>query len=294
MTRYDTDIHMKDYYSILGVDKNASQEDIQKAFRKLAHKYHPDKKDGDVNKFKEVNEAYQVLSNQQKRARYDAGFGGGFSGDNFNGFDGFDFSNFDIKFSGSEHAGGNFADMINSIFRGAMNRGADAQVDIIISFEESIFGVQKKIRIPYRRKAEETIEVQIPAGTESGTALRLSGRGEPSKDGRSQPGDLYIRVRVQEDNRFQRHGGDIVTVLELMPTEALLGTKKEIRDVRGEKLIVAVPKMSTDGTTIIFSDKGIPQPAGTGRLVVLCKIVYPKSMTGKVQTLLESLQKEGW
>ena len=112
-----------------------------------------------MNKFKEVNEAYQVLGNENKRAQYDAGG---------QGFDGFDFSNFDVKFSGG---GGNFADIINSMFHGVINRGADVQTDMTISFEESVFGVKKTVQIPYRRKASETIEVPIPAGVESGLSL---------------------------------------------------------------------------------------------------------------------------
>ena len=279
---------MKDYYSILGVARDASQSDIQKAFRKLAHKYHPDKKGGDVGKFKEVNEAYQVLGNEQKRAQYDGGFGAG-SG---SGFGGFDFSNFDVQFDGAQ--GGNFSDVINAMFRGAMNRGADVQVDITISFEESVFGAHKKIRIPYRRKSAETIDVPIPAGVESGTAFRLTGRGEPSKDGKGSPGDLYVRVAVARSDQFRRHGGDIVFVLNLTPTEALLGTEKEIKDVRGERVRVVVPEMSSEGTPITISGRGIPQPAGTGNLIVLCHVVYPKSMNTRTRDLLRDLQKEGW
>ncbi len=278
---------MKDYYTILGVDRNASHGDIQKAFRKLAHQCHPDKQGGDVNKFKEVNEAYRVLGNKEKRAQYDAGFGTGGSG-----FGGFDFSNFDIHFDGGQD--GSFADVINSMFRGAMNRGADIQTDITISFEESVFGVHKKIHIPYRRKAGETVEVSLPAGVESGTAFRLSGRGEPSKDGKGSPGDLYVRVTVKKSDEFERRGGDIVRILNLTPTEALLGTEKEIRDIRGGSLRVTVPEMSNEGTAIAVQDRGIPQPAGTGRLVVLCHIVYPKSMSACARELLHGLQKEGW
>ncbi|MCY4577118.1 MAG: DnaJ domain-containing protein [Candidatus Kaiserbacteria bacterium] len=288
---------MKDYYKMLGVERGASQEDIQKAFRKLAHQYHPDKKRGDINKFKEVNEAYQVLSNQQKRAQYDAGVDprsggtGGFDTSGFRGFEGFDFGNMEFNFGG---ASGGFADAINQMFRGAMNRGADVQIDITISFEESVFGTAKNITIPYRRKASETVEIQVPAGIEPGSRLQYPGRGEPSKDGQSSPGDLFIQIRVQKHPTFERRGGDIVCPLSLTPSEALLGATKEIQDIRGNTLAVTVPEMSKEGTHIIFQGRGIPRPAGNDRLIIFCHIVYPKKLSKKAKEMLKELQKEGF
>ena len=288
---------MKDYYKILGVDRGTSQEDIQKAFRKLAHQYHPDKKGGDVQKFKEVNEAYQILSNQQKRTQYDAGVdprSGGMGGSNsagFNGFEGFDFGNVEFDFGGGS---GGFADAINQMFRGVVNRGVDVQIDLTISFEESVFGVTKRITVPYRRKASEAIEVQVPVGIEAGSRLRYPGRGEPSKDGQSSSGDLFIRVQVQKHSSFERQGGDIVCPLSLTPSEAILGTTKEIQDVRGNALAVTVPEMSREGTHIVFQGRGIPRPAGNDRLIVFCHIVYPKKMNRKAREMLKELQKEGF
>ena len=288
---------MKDYYKILGVDRNASEGDIQKAFRTLAHQYHPDKKGGDVNKFKEVNEAYQILSNQQKRAQYDAGVdprsagAGGFDPSGFSGFDGVNFENMEFNFGSG--AGG-FADAINQMFRGAMNRGADIQMDLTISFEESVFGTAKQVTIPYRRKASETVEVQVPAGIEPGTRIQYRGRGEPSKDGQAPAGDLFVRVQVQKHPMFQRRGGDIVCPLTLTPSEAVLGTTKEIQDIRGNALAVTVPEMSKEGTHIVFQGKGIPRPAGNDRLIVFCHITYPKKLSKKAKKILEDLQKEGF
>ena len=285
---------MKDYYKILGVDRGASQEDIQKAFRKLAHQYHPDKKGGDVNKFKEVNEAYQVLSNQQKRAQYDAGVdprSAGAGGFDTSGFEGFDFGNMEFNFGGS--AGG-FADAINQMFRGAMNRGANVQIDLTISFEESIFGTTKRVTIPYRRKASETIEVQVPAGIEPGARIQYRGRGEPSKDGQSAPGDLLVQIQVQGHPTFERRGGDVICQLKITPSEAVLGTTKEIQDIRGNTLAVKVPEMSRERTQIVFQGRGIPRPAGNDRLIVFCHIVYPKKLTRKAKQILQDLQKEGF
>ncbi len=288
---------MKDYYKILGVDRGASQEDIQKAFRTLAHQYHPDKKGGDVNKFKEVNEAYQILSNQQKRAQYDAGVdprSAGAGGSDTSGFEGFDFGG----------SAGGFDDAINqmfreimnrkAMFREAMNRGANIQIDLTISFEESIFGTTKQFTIPYRRKASETIEVQIPAGIEPGARLQYAGKGEISKDGQSAPGDLFIQIRVQRHPVFERQGGDVVCPLQLTPSEAVLGTTKEIQDIRGNTLAVTVPEMSREGTHIVFQGKGIPRPAGNDRLIVFCHIAYPKKLSKKAKEILKDLQKEGF
>lgn len=286
---------MKDYYKILGVDRNASQEDIQKAFRNLAHQYHPDKKEGDVNKFKEVNEAYQVLSNQQKKAQYDAGVDprstSGFDPSGFRGFEGFDFGNIEFDFSSGTNG---FADVFSQVFRGAMSRGANIQIDLTISFEESIFGTAKKITIPYRRKASETIEVQVPVGIEPGAQLQYAGRGEPSKDGQAPPGDLFVRIQVQKHPVFQRRGGDVICPLQLTPSEAVLGTTKEIQDIRGNTLAVTVPEMSKEGTHIILQGKGIPRPAGNDRLVVFCHIMYPKKLSRKAKQILQDLQKEGF
>ena len=284
------DSTMKDYYNILGVDRNASKGDIQKAFRKLAHQHHPDKKDGDVNKFKEINEAYQVLNDEKKRAQYDAG---GFTGnaDGFHDFNGFDFSNFDINF-GSR--GGGFADMFSSIFHGMMNRGEDIQADITISFEESIFGTSKTISIPYRRKPTETIEIQVPAGIEPGSRVQFPERGEPSRDGRSSPGNLVIRINVDAHEKFERRGGDVIYPLKLTPTEAMLGTKKELQDLKGETCTVTVPEKSKEGAVIALQGRGIPRPAGNDRLIVICHIEYPKSINRKARRLLEDLREEGW
>jgi len=138
----------KDYYNILGVAKNASKDDVKKAYRKLAHKYHPDKKGGDERKFKEINEAYYVLGNEQRRAEYDrygrvfSGAGGG-STQGFDGFSGFDFSNFSSGFS-------NISDIFEEFFGGGMGtsrkkRGRDISIDIEISFEESVFGTTRKV-----------------------------------------------------------------------------------------------------------------------------------------------------
>lgn len=282
---------MKDYYDILGVSKTASQGDIQRAFRKKAQQYHPDKEGGDATKFKEANEAYQVLNNPQKRAQYDQ-FGsqsaGGFGGQ---GFQDFDFSGFNVHFGGQNT---NFSDILRNMFHGMVNRGEDIQADIVISFEAAVFGTMKKITIPYRRKKAEEINVVIPAGVESGMHIRMDGKGEPAKDAKAPPGDLFIRITVTESPHFHKRGGDIIHTLTLTPTEALLGAEKEIPDIRSGKFTVRIPELSQEGTAIAVEGRGIPRPAGTGRMVIVCKVAYPKKVSSRARELLEELRKEGW
>ncbi|HUD04195.1 MAG TPA: DnaJ domain-containing protein, partial [Candidatus Paceibacterota bacterium] len=205
----------KDYYKTLGVEKNASQDDIKKAFRKLAHEHHPDKKTGNAEKFKEANEAYSTLSDEKKRAQYDQfGSGGnpfaggqGAGGFNAQDFGGFDFSGFA---QGNGFGGGgvefDLNDILGNIFGGGrqrVKRGRDIQVDAHISFSESIFGTE--ITLPVRKN----LKVKIPAGIENGQTLRLTGQGEPTDGGHT--GDLYIRVYVKAHPFWQKDGENIVS-----------------------------------------------------------------------------------
>lgn len=282
---------MKDYYSILGVDNNASQKDIQKAFLKLAQKYHPDKSGGDSAKFKEVNEAYQVLNNPEKRSQYDrGGYAGPGTQGGSQGFRGFDFSNMDF---GSSMGASGLEDLLRNVFQGAMNKGSDIKINIQITFEESIFGATKTISIPYRRKHTEKINITIPAGIENQSHIKIEGRGEPAKDKKYEDGDLYVLISVKEHKDFKRHGGELILPISLLPTEALLGTKKELNDLKGEPLLLNIPELTKEGDTLSLDGKGIPRPVGSGRLIVLCHIRSPKKLSSKAKDLLEQLKNEG-
>ena len=164
----------KDYYEILGVDKKASKDEIKKAFHKLAHKYHPDKAAGDEAKFKEVNEAYQVLSDDQKRAQYDQ-FGS--AGPNMGGFGGQGFGGFDFSgFQGGEGFGFDLGDMFGEIFGGGTRtktrRGSDLQTSIDLTFKESIFGAEKELHI----KKPSTCNTCKGSGAKPGTSLETCSR----------------------------------------------------------------------------------------------------------------------
>lgn len=182
----------KDYYDILGVSKNASQDDIKKAFRKLAHEHHPDK-GGDQAKFKELNEAYQVLSDPNKRSQYDqfgASFdsrGGpsGFSG--FRGFSGFGGSGFDFSFGGG--LGSIFEDMFSQAF-------SQVQAQVEISLSQAVLGDKLRLNV-----GGETIDLNIPPGTQDGTTFQFRGKGQAHRRGR---GDLLVTVRVKIPKRLSR------------------------------------------------------------------------------------------
>ncbi len=188
----------EDYYKILGVDKNASDDEIKKAYRKLAHKYHPDKPGGNTEKFKEINEAYQVLSDKTKRQQYDqfgktfeqAGRQGGFGGgQGFGGFEGFDFSGFQQGFGGQGFGG--FEDIFSDIFGGGRSRGddrkvgRDIQVDVEISFEEMVRGVSKEINLRRRVVCDKCKGSGAEPGSPEETCPTCKGSGKVRKDVRS-------------------------------------------------------------------------------------------------------------
>lgn len=175
----------QDYYAILGVGKTASEDEIKKAFRKKAHELHPDK-GGDAEAFKKVNEAYQVLSDKQKRAQYDA-YGsagpGGYSSQG--GFDGFDFGGFNF--------GGGFGDIFSDMFGAAM---ANVQAEVQISIPQAVLGDRVSLRV-----GQESVVLEIPAGTQDGTQVVFRGKGNAHRGGR---GDLHIILRVITPRRLSR------------------------------------------------------------------------------------------
>lgn len=214
----------KDYYQILGVDKNASKDEIKKAFYKLAHKHHPDKKDGNELKFKEVNEAYQVLSDDTKRAKYDQ-FGSGFEnmgqggyGGARGGFEGFDFGGFSGGFqnNGVEFDFGNLNDIFSDFFGGGMGgfrtnrtpRGRDMQTEINISVVDSILGVEKKMVLG----GQKEITIKIPVGIHNGQTLKMTGYGEEIKNGKA--GDLFIKINIKFPSKISKKARELLEELK--------------------------------------------------------------------------------
>ncbi len=288
----------KDYYKILGVDKSASNDDIKKAFRKMAHEHHPDKQGGSDAKFKEASEAYSVLSDDAKRRQYDTfgsagagsggsgfnpGQGGGFSGQG--GFGGFDFS----QFTGANGQAFEFdlGDIFGEFFGGGRRarKGANITVDIQMTFKESVFGVEKDININ-----KEKIAVTIPPGIENGQGLRVQGKGEEGEGGR---GDLIIRIWVEKHKIFRKEGYDLIMELPLKLTTALLGGTVDVETLDG-KIEVKISQGTTHNEILRVKNKGVMSDRGRrGDLLIVTKVEMPKKLSKEATRLVEDLRKEG-
>ena len=292
----------RDYYEVLGVSKNASDDEIKKAYRKLAIKYHPDKNPGDKEaeaKFKEINEAHDVLSDKQKRARYDqfghAGVGGAGGnpfagggnpfgqGGNFN-FNGQTF-NFDF-------GGGGFDDILGSIFGfggGARRprRGADYQTTVTLTFEEAIFGTTKSVSVEGK-----DLKVKIPAGIDDGMSIRLHGKGGPAPEGTTERGDLYVKIRVKPHKHLTREGAIILSEERISMVDAALGCEIDVETVDG-KITMKVPAGTQSGTPFKLSGHGVPfrSDGDRGPHIVTVIVETPKNLSRKQKELLEEFKK---
>jgi curved DNA-binding protein len=285
----------KDFYSILGIDKKASKDDIKKAFRAAAKTHHPDK-GGEAEKFKEINEAYEVLSNDQKRQQYDT-FGsadpqqGGFGG--FSGFSGFNSANAQAQNINFEDIG----DMFGSFFGGdpfgrggqwqqRARRGSDLEVEAHVSFDEAMRGVKKKFRSSY--VAGGVLEVDIPAGVAQGNSLKLRGKGTPGQNG-GPAGDLYIHILVKDSKTFTRRGFDIISELKIPVFEALLGGEHTIETFWGKEKIT-VSELTKEGALIRLIGKGVKKGEQYGDHLVHITHKLPKKLNKKMRDLLEQLK----
>lgn len=287
----------KDYYNILGVERSATKEEIKKAFRKKAQQFHPDKPNGNEAKFKEINEAYSVLSDQNKRAQYDqfgsafSGAGGTGAGQQAGGFGGFDFS----QFTQGEDI--DLGDILGSMFRGGggfgrMRRGRDISMDIVLTFKESVFGVTRKITVNRQEGGSEELIVNVPAGIDSGEMIRYTGKGEQISDG--QPGNLYVRVHVEPHRNFKKSGHHLITAISVPLSEALLGGSRKITTVDDRELTIKIPQGIKHGEMLRVRGEGIRFESGVaGDLLVTISILMPDKLSKAQKKLVEELQKEG-
>ncbi len=349
----------RDYYEILGVDKNASDQDIKRAFRKLAKKYHPDvsKEPNAEEKFKEAQEAYAVLSDPQKRQQYDQYGHAAF--DSMNGGAGFDFSDFDFSdifdgLFGSSFGGfGSFGRRGNS---NGSRRGADKLMRMNITFDEAVFGTTKTINLDIDEKCSECkgkggkgektcptchgqgtvtqeqrtilgafmsrttcptcqgkgvtyekscskchgngkvtkntdVEVKVPAGVDSGSRLRLSGKGEAGYNG-GPNGDLYLEFLVKDHSLFVRDDYDIYLELPITITDAVLGCKKDVPTLYGN-IKLNIPAGSQNGDKHRIKGKGITHINSSvkGNMYVILNIVIPKKLDRKQKKYFDELAK---
>lgn len=303
----------RDYYEVLGVNKNASDEEIKRAYRKLAMKYHPDrnpnKKEAE-ERFKEINEAYAVLSDKEKRKQYDTfgaeGFRQRFTQEDI--FRGFDFEEIlsglfggrgrrEFKFGGGR-GGFDFGDLFGGAYGGNQDmsrmprKGEDILYELTLSLEEAASGGEK--RISYRRNGKvEEVSVKIPKGIPEGKKLRLAGKGMEGKKG-GPPGDLYLQISFREHPIFKREGDDLFVEREISFTEAVLGTSIEVPTLEGAKRI-KVPPGTQSHTKMRLKGLGIPHLQGDGRgdeyVQVIVKV--PKKVSEKGKGLIQELAKEG-
>jgi curved DNA-binding protein len=313
----------EDYYQILGIKRDASAEEIKKAYRKLAQKYHPDKAKGDKRQaeeqFKKISEAYAVLSNPEKRKAYDEvgsqAFHTRYSREDI--FKGFDFGEifdtgisdniFSRLFGGLGGFGGRQArgGGRTRIFRYGggpaedfeaqpqMLKGEDLQVEMPITLHEMAFGTEKLVSFTANGQSVK-VSVKIPPGALPGKRLRIPGKGRPGPMG-GPAGDLYIKLREQEHPVFKREGNDLYVDRHIRFTEAALGTKVTAPTLDGKTMSLKVPPGTQSHTKMRLKNYGIPFANGKSRGDQYVRIIVdtPTELTKKQKTLLEELTKEG-
>ena len=295
-----------DYYKVLGVDKKATPDEIKKAFRKLAVKYHPDRNPNDKSaedKFKEINEAYAVLSDPQKKEQYDtfgsSGFHKQYSQEDI--FRGFDFGGTfkDMGMGGNEDIfsrlfGGAFGrgGGMGGGYRSGPQRGGDLEMETDISFRDAVNGAEKVVAFRRNGKREE-LKIKIPAGVDNGSKIRISGKGGQGEGG-GPAGDLFLIIRVLPDPVFTRDGGDLFVERQIPFSAACLGTSMDIPTLEGDKRI-KIPAGIQPGTKIRLKGFGV-KPLGSntkGDLFVKITIHVPESLSGEQKKLVEELVKSG-
>ena len=299
----------KDYYEILGVEKSADAKEIKKAYRKLAREFHPDvSKDPDAEeRFKEIAEAYEVLGDEEKREQYDSVGTGYTAGQEFRPPPGWEHG------AGTEYeyrTAGDFSDFFEQMFGGRggpsfrteyrrpPRRGADHEAEVEVSLREAHDGIKRRISLEAAEITPEgqverhtkTLDVTVPPGSVDGTRIRLRGQGGPGTDG-APNGDLFLRVRVRPDPRFELDGRNLKTTLDVTPWEAALGAKIPLKLMDGKTASLTIKPGARSGSQLRLKGRGMPargrKPAGD--LIAELRIVVPDPLSEEEKELFAKL-----
>jgi molecular chaperone DnaJ len=277
------DLYEKDLYKILGVSKNDKPDAVKKAYRKLAKDLHPDKTKGDKkleDRFKEVSEAYEVLSDDKKRAEYDemrdayksgripqGGPQGGYQSS----------GNFQDIFGG-----GDPNDIFSTLFGGGRrgpSKGQDLQTETTISFRDSIFGREINLRLN-----DQTVTTRVPAGIKDGAKIKLKGRGAPGQAG---PGDLFITINVTKHPVYTRDGDNLIMTLPVTFDEAALGADIAVPTLQGEEVKVRLAPGTNNGKVLRLKSRGVTRNHASGDLLITIEVTVPQRLDAKAKKALE-------
>jgi curved DNA-binding protein len=300
-----------DYYKMLGVKRNASDENIKKAYRKLAMKHHPDHAKGDKNaeeKFKKISEAYAVLSDKEKRQQYDTfgstGFQQRYSQEDI--FKGFDFADIlkEFGFGGGNRFsrgpggmrfsfGGDSPYGSRARQQQSLQKGADLIYELSLTLPEVATGTTKTISFKHQERSEK-LTVKIPKGMIAGKKLRIAGKGETSPFG-GPVGDLYIKAKVLGDPAYDVHGHDLYAKREIKLSEAILGTNISIPTITGKELSLKIPPGTKHNTKMRLAGHGLPHmnAKDQGDLYVYIHVNMPKKLSEDQKELVKQLANTG-
>ncbi|WP_187983081.1 DnaJ domain-containing protein [Borreliella bavariensis] len=271
----------KDYYNILGIQKNASNEEIKKAYKKLAIKYHPDKNKGNKiaeEKFKEINEAYEILSSPDKKRNYDA-----LGSTNFNDNN----EHFEREFNGSRFSNFEDLDFFSKIFTGSSRKTTDKEITLNISLYDAYMGSKKTILINNKK-----VEVIIPKGTLETTKIKINNKG-PINPISGAKGSLIVKFNISSYKKFKLNGKTLETAIEVYPWEIALGCEKLFETIEGKKIKLKIPADAQNGEILNLKELGMPIIGSSSKrdLKVTLIVKIPKIINNEVKAIYERLKE---